>query len=174
MKIKVGQCRCMEIIYLVEEAGLVWTADMTPLDAVDAVDALLGGRELYQVTGGSGGTLRLSTARPDVLRALRSGLGDPPVVVRSHGCPPRAARALAAPLPGKEPDPCPKGRENGVQGAARAVPAEPVTSRRSRTAVQRSSEPLCDGCSQPCADGTYASIELGDLLVWAQHVERCP
>lgn len=166
MKIKVGQCRCMEIIYLVEEAGLVWTADMKPLDAGEAVDALLGGRELYRVTGATEGTRRLSTAKPAVLAALRGEPGERPVVVRSHGCPPRAARALIAPLPGKEPDPCPKGRENGAQGPARAVPAEPVTSRRSRT--------VCDACSKPCADGTYASIELGDLLVWAQHVERCP
>lgn len=34
--------------------------------------------------------------------------------------------------------------------------------------------PRCDGCGQPCADGTYASVAVGELTVWAQHVQECP
>lgn len=33
-------------------------------------------------------------------------------------------------------------------------------------------QPCCDACGQPCADGTYASIQVGELTVWAQHVQE--
>lgn len=33
--------------------------------------------------------------------------------------------------------------------------------------------PRCNRCSQPMADGTYAAVEVGDLLVWAEHLTDC-
>lgn len=170
MKIKVGQCRCMEIIYLVEEAGLVWTADMKPLDAGEAVDALLGGRELYRVTGATEGTRRLSTAKPAVLAALRGEPGERPVVVRSHGCPPRAARALSSMAV--------------VPGGPKALPGPPVAPQtpswgqpapdRAPDAAQHRSEPVCDDCGRVCdAPGTFWGYQRGETWMYAQHVE-CP
>lgn len=31
--------------------------------------------------------------------------------------------------------------------------------------------PKCSGCGRPCADGTYSAIHLGELLVWAEHLD---
>lgn len=33
--------------------------------------------------------------------------------------------------------------------------------------------PRCSGCGKACADGTYASIGLGEIIVWAHHVDDC-
>lgn len=96
MKIEDGQCtRCGALIHLVVEAGMRWTANPRPLEAAEAVDALLGGRELYRVTL-IGQTYRnLSTASPAVLRALLGEPGERPIVVASHECPPAASQRLA-------------------------------------------------------------------------------
>jgi hypothetical protein len=177
---KLATCtRCGRMIYLAEEVGLRWTADMEPLDAQTAVQALVGGREVYRVTqpGPS-----LQTAKPDVLKALREApVGDRPTVVGSHPCPAGAAKALTPVLPASEGE--------GGTGAPKgpAGPSEPRTAPSSGPATERSGAPnaetrrsdtlrgapKCDGCGQPCADGTYASIALGDLIQWAHHVTAC-
>jgi hypothetical protein len=33
--------------------------------------------------------------------------------------------------------------------------------------------PRCKRCGQRMAQGTYAAIELGELLVWAEHIDEC-
>lgn len=101
MKLDLGQCnRCMAVIYMAREAGITWTADpVAALEASEAVDALLGGRELYRIRYTGKTPADLSPARPAVLRAL---LGEPssrPVVVPNHQCPPGAARRLVRPTP---------------------------------------------------------------------------
>ena len=135
MKIKLGQCKCGAITYLVEQAGLKWVGDMTSLDAQEATQALLAGRELYRIRFVGPTPTDLSPARPDVLRALSGEPGERPVVVGSHGCPSGAVRALVTPKVAPEPTPCPKGRENGAQGAARGTPAPRAMSPRTDLAA---------------------------------------
>ena len=183
---KLATCtRCNKIIYLAEEVGLRWTADLTPLDAQAAIQALVDGREVYRVTQPGN---RLSTAKPDVLKALRErGTTEGPVVVASHPCPSGAAKALKPVLPAVQEEGGPGAPKasagpserrtaqlSGQPTGSSSVPAA-VTSRSEGRAGPHASgaQPRCDGCGQPCADGTYASIALGDIVQWAHHVDAC-
>jgi hypothetical protein len=169
MKIQPGQCkRCKAVIYLVREAGITWTADMTPLDAQTVIQALVGGREIYAVS------LDGKQLKPAPGHLVKSWLSDGRTIVASHPCPTAVAGALLSAVekagrevvPGKGPGPSvpPKNRSSGPLRSSATAP----------TAEHPGSRPTCDGCSQPCADGTYASIDLGDLTVWAHHVDTCP
>lgn len=170
---KLAQClRCKGVIYRADEVGLVWTADLNTLDAQTALQALMGGKQVYVVDAQT-----LRTARPEDLSRLREA--NPPMVVASHPCPAGASKVLEAAPEGQ-------GEGQGPKEPAR-LPSHPSSGPSTeppgaRTAVKPRSEragsrlrahPTCDGCGKPCADGTYASIELGDLLVWAHHVENC-
>lgn len=169
---KLAQClRCKGVIYRADEVGLVWTADLNTLDAQTALHALLDGRQVYVVL--QPGNI-LTTARPEDLSRLREA--NPPMVVASHPCPAGASKVLEARLPAPEGE----GEGGAPKEPARpsAVPSRPSSGPSTepsgaQTAVKHRSDPVCDGCGKPCADGTYASIELGDLLVWAHHVENC-
>lgn len=165
MIVKMATCtRCRQLIWMGEEVGLRWTADLQPLDAQEALSVVVGGRDVYRLTQPGPD---LKAARPDVLTQLRTAEpGERPVVVASHPCPSGAARSLPKAEVAPEADPCPKVPEKPAQGAARGRPAPRATSRRTE-------KPKCDGCGQPCADGTYASIALGDIVQWAHHVDTC-
>lgn len=169
------------MIYLAEEVGLRWTADLEPLDAQTAVQALMVGREVYRIGWNTQG-VTLSTAKPAVLAALRTAPTDArPVVVASHPCPTGAAKVLKPVLPASNEEGgtgTPKAPA-GPSGERTAPFSGPVTAPSGVTpAVKPRSEtfrdaPICSGCGQPCADGTYASIALGDLIQWARHVADC-
>lgn len=173
MKIQPASCgRCSKIIHLVEDAGIRWTLNPEPLDAHQATQTLLSGQELYALRRTrEGRPYGLLVPTPDLL----GGLHDPspasrPEILGTHPCPTGAAHAL---LPASQPASeekgvvCPKGRQSPAPEAARAIPAEPAT-------PSRSDAPVCDNCSQPCEDGTYASVRLGELTVWAIHtLEPC-
>lgn len=167
---KLAQClRCKGVIYRADEVGLVWTADLNTLDAQTALQALMGGRQVYVVDA-----QKLRTARPADLSRLREP--NPPMVVASHPCPAGASKVLEAAV--TPPEGVGEGRGPKEPARPSAVPSRrplgPSTEPSgARTAVKPRSEPTCDGCGKPCADGTYASVELGDLLVWAHHVEDC-
>lgn len=169
---KLATClRCARVIYRADEVGLVWTADLEPLDAQTALHALVDGKQVYTVA--HPGPV-LATARPEALARLREGL--PVTVVASHPCPAGASKVLEAVLPAPESE----GEGQGPKEPARPLEepsrpsSEPSTEPSgARTAATRRSEPKCDGCGKPCPAGTYASIELGDLLVWAHHTEDC-
>lgn len=173
MKIKLGQCRCMAIIYLVEEVGLVWTADMEPLDDQTAMGALLAGRELYRVTLVGENLRKLSMARPEALKALRGEPSERPTIVRSHGCPPGAAKALLpasqqgggtrTPKALRSPSVAPSRPSSGASRSSAAAPA----------AVRHLSDPTCDRCGQPCAPGTYWGIQLGAEWLNVEHADPC-
>lgn len=169
--IKVEPCKgCGGVILVDDFMGLRIRCEAAPVDAQTAGSALLAGQSLYRVHYLGGRPSSFGSASTAVLGALRSEPSERPMVVVQHRC---KAEATGAPLRASEPvhvpeEPkCPKGRENAAQGAARGRSVEPVTRRRSN-------EPVCDGCGQPCADGTYASIALGDLIEWAHHVDSCP
>lgn len=173
---KLATCtRCSKIIYLVEEVGLRWTADLEPLDAQEAVSALVSGRQVYRVT--QPGT-RLSTARPGVLKALREAEpSERPIVVGSHPCPEGAARPLT-PVQGGGEGLAPKASGRPPVPPSRPSLGLPTGGSTVKSADRRGTEtlrgaPKCDTCGQPCEDGTYGAIQLGDLYVWAQHVNAC-
>lgn len=173
---KLATCtRCGRVIYLAEEVGVRWTADLEPLDAQEAIQALVAGRQVYRVTQPGP---NLSTARPAVLKALREApVGERPLVVASHGCPTGTAKALHAVLPAPE--------EVGGPGAPKA-PAGPSGARTARTsgratgssgapnAENRPSDPTCEACGVKIADGEQmVGIQLGELYVYAAHADRC-
>lgn len=168
MKINPATCgRCSEMLWLGEDAGLRWTADMTPLDRDAAIQAMIAGRELYVV----GGT-----------HMTRYRTGQPTGTVHAaHGCPSGAARALEKVSPVLGDPNAPKGRETGAQGFV--VPstrssARPEAPSSARSAVRRRSDgPDCSLCGHQIrlADvETYAMIELGATVIDAFHTSGCP
>jgi len=159
LKPKPAQCRCGALIYLVEESGLRWTADMTPLDRQGAITRLMGGGEVYVLDG-----KRLTLANPTLL--AQPGV----TVVGSHPCPPGAARALEKAAPAPSPQPTPPGPpvsrtapSLGSQGGPSSVPG----------AVKPPTRP-CTDCGAMMAEGEYVAVELADVVVWAAHLDRCP
>lgn len=139
-------------------ANLAVRLEPTPLDLNGIMGELAASRSLWMVDGGK-------------VRPARPGEAGP---LREHRC---SVKAADAPLEPSQPSPPP------------GVPANPPV--RPRTPSRRSSGqrttppgvlyagsrvsdigegPVCDSCSTPMADGTYASIEVGELTVWAQHV----
>lgn len=175
MKIQPGTCRCGALLYLVEDAGLRWTADMTPLDAQEATAALLAGRELYRLTLVGKTPSRLRTAKPDVLKALRTAMPDErPIVVGSHPCPTGAARAL---LPAPQPAGGPGGPTRPPKAPvppSRPFSGQPTVSSSAPDAgIQGSEGPRCDDCGLIMRDGEYVSAQLGEVYVWAIHLTDC-
>lgn len=171
--IRIETClRCGRPLFVEPMAGLKIKCDPEPLDAQAAVQALVGGRSVWAVRlDRQNRPCALLGATPAMLGGL-TGLRTPagrPTLVAEHRCSGTAqagSQGLPTPQVAPEPTPCPKGPEKPVQGAARGKPAERATPRRTE-------KPVCDGCGQPCADGTYAAVHLGELVVWAQHVDSC-
>lgn len=180
MKIQPGQCkRCKAVIYLVREAGITWTADMTPLDDQSLIAALVGGQEIYLLA------LDGKQFGPAPSQKLKEFLSGGRTLLASHPCPTAVAGALLSAIqkaerdvvPGKGPRPSvpPKNRFSGQPRSLGTVPTADRSPSEAPFDFQKMKlKPVCDGCSQPMDDGTYASVELGDILVWAQHVDACP
>jgi len=151
--------------------------EATPLDAQTAGTALLAGLKLAWVHYTGGRPSSFSEASPAVLGALRNEPSERPVVVAEHRCPPKATggplklswKAGEGEGP-KEPHSPSAAPSRPSSGPSTGEPTA-LTAATSRSEV---SGPRCSGCGQPCADGTYAAIELGDVLVWASHVDACP
>jgi len=106
--------------------------------------------------------------QPVKLRGARPGEAGP---VPEHRCVRVSGSRIVSAA--KETTPDPKGPQTGVQSLA--DPSTPSSApwtdhSGAPVAASRRSEPRCNSCSQSCADGTYASISVGELTVWAQHV----
>lgn len=179
--IKVEQCRgCAAFLYSMGVANLTVRCEPEPLDAESAVAALVAGRELWTVQYRAGRPSGLKGASAASLGGLRLPPGDRPTVVVEHRCPVTAYTPVSrpsSPSVDREPDPCPKGRENGVQGAARAVPAPPATQPRTEADpnLRSTQDPTCDMCRMILTAGErYVAIQVGELYIWAQHAEQCP
>lgn len=183
--IKVEPCKgCGGVLLVDRFMGLTVRCEATPLDAQAAGAALLAGRELHRVMYLGGRPSSFSSASPAVLAALRTEPSERPMVVVTHRCPPGAVRpseSLSTPSAASTPKAAPVGPPAapgtpswGPSTEASSAPsAESRPSERLAPSVADPSGPRCSGCGHPCADGTYASIELGDILVWAHHVEEC-
>lgn len=152
---------CGRMIIVHSVANLAVRCDPTPLGAQEVVRELGAGRQMWTPQDGR----RLRAARP----------GDAELL-REHRC--TAAGALRSPSPVLGDPNRPKGRQAGTHSLA--GPPTPSSAPRTahsgaRHAASPSSEtrPRCSACGQPCTDGTYASVGVGELTVWAQHVETC-
>lgn len=167
--IKVESCRgCGRSLFIHPIANLVVRLEMEPLDAAQATQALLGGRNLWRVTATS-----VSGVRPAELTALaQAEPGERPHVCQEHRCPAVSRPDRPSPVP--EANPTPKGHQSPPVDVSTPSSARSTVRSSVQPAVSPVSRPVCDGCGQPCADGMYASISLGELTVWAQHVETCP
>ncbi len=170
--IKVDPCRgCGRLLYSASLGGLTYRAETDPLDAQQALAAVVGGTELYRVTSTS-----VTSVTPAVLEALRlRGTVEGPTVVRRHVCTVKASEAVSrprTPSPGPSPQPTPQrppaGRTTRFSGPS-AAPSSV------RTAEPRHSDgPRCDDCGLIMKEGEYVSAQLGEIYVWAVHLADCP
>lgn len=104
----------------------------------------------------------------------------PPHAVRRHSCP----KALSGDLTASQRSEAPRVPPTAPEPPAdRTIPSvgpstdssTPGSARRAETpAFDQGGGPRCAECSKPCADGTYGAIHLGELLVYAAHVDGCP
>lgn len=168
--IKVEPCKgCGGLILMDDFMGVRIRCDLTPLDAQTAGAAVLAGLELYRLVSEGGRPNQFASASMGELRALGAGRSPGLTVVAQHRCSPKPHTAVSRPIPAPDKETlteaCPKAQDP-AQRAARGPSAEPAT-------PYRSSEPVCDGCGTPMADGSYVSIELGDIMIWKHHVEAC-
>jgi len=167
-KIELGLCRqCGRTTFMGEASGMAYVADPSPLGRPEAITALLAGRNLYVVVG----------KKLHVANAARLANPDGPILA-DHGCPPGASKLVAVSATPKAPraasergqgEPDSPTRQPETSSAVTDAPAAPATPRPTEA-----TGPRCSGCSQPCEDGTYAAIHLGELLQWAEHVDACP
>lgn len=179
--LSVAECpKCHGRILRQKVGGIETKASLTPV-----TNPVGDTGRVYRVTfDGSGRPRSLRPAYPTELVAFVTGpVGDRPYLVREHPC---AAVSRPIQAPGTNPAGGPgKGPQTGVQSlAGRTTPSPDHSTEPSgaRSAVQRRSEaavrpsadqPRCSGCGEPCEDGTYASVALGDLTLWAEHVTGC-
>lgn len=168
--IKVESCRgCGRSLFIHPIANLVVRLEMEPLDAAQATQALLGGRNLWRVTATS-----VTGVRPAELTALaQRGATEGPHVCQEHRC--TAVSRPDGPPRGKESWTNPKGPEKPAQshaGPSTPSSARPAASSGARPAGPRRSSP-CVACGTlVIIDGPeeYVAAELGATVMWAQHV----
>ena len=166
---------CSTPVYRVKVGGIEYTANLAALDAQQAVAEVIAGRRLYRLTFVGGSPVSLRPADNRVLAALNREPDERPTVVSQHPC-----TAVSRPLtPGTTSGSTsgPKARQAGVQSpAVRTTPSSAPSTERSGApaADRRPSDVRCSECGQPCEDGTYASIGLGELTLWAAHFDTCP
>lgn len=185
MKLVEGLCpRCGRTPMLGETGGVRVALDPAPLDAQTAIGAFVEGRGIWSTNG--------RTARPEREPLKLVGRAW---LVAEHPCPNVNVKPkpVEAPLtasqssggPGAQRDPQrpPAGQQTPFSGPSAAPSSvtsaehprsEPFSIDWSKVGEPAPAGPRCSGCGKPCADGTYASIEIGELTIWAMHVTDCP
>lgn len=172
--IKVEVHPCGRLTYVDDLGGTAIRTDTEPLEADEAVQALLGGADLYRVFFLGGRPNRYGSTTPEVLAKLRTEPSERPLVVRAHRCTAVSRPNTPSPVPSGQPVP-PSPSAGHTETPSPGPQTEPSPAPGARPTGTRSDRrPTCSGCGRPCADGTYASIALGELVVWAQHVDTCP
>lgn len=185
--IQIEPCkRCGQILVKLPLGGISIKADPSPLDAQEAVDALLGGRELYRLTTLGGNPYSLKGVGHPVLAALNAEPGERPHVVREHRCPPGAAVAPPKTVVALEVQPCTRGAQNPAGGPSRTPFGLDAPDGRAQDAIQPPSEgvqtPVCGPPGEPVdchrcrrlqdAPEGILTIRLDELEVWADHHRR--
>ena len=176
--LSLAECpRCRERILRVKVGGIETTANLTPI-----TDPRGETGRVYRVAFHADGRPRaLYPAAPAELVAfVTSPPADRPYIVRQHPC---TAVSRPIPAPGTNPAGGPgKAPQTGVQrflaDLSTPSPARSTAPSGARSAAQRRSDglperPRCSACGKACEDGTYASVALGDLVLWAEHVTCC-
>lgn len=181
--IQVNPCRgCGRLLYEYKIANLDVRVETVPLDAGQAVDALVGGTPLWRVTFLGKRPGNLGSASPAVLAALRNAEpAERPVVVREHrcradealqrGC--TAADALSRPPVAPTVQPAPPEPPAGQQTPFSGPSAAPSSASSAVTPVSDVRGPRCGRCKVNMQQGEYAAIEIGEILVWAEHLTGC-
>lgn len=142
--------------------GVVVKCEPTPLAGPEAVGEILAGRQLW--------TVDLVGGKPHGLKPAQPGEHKP---LREHHCPNgsrgpvTASQEHAGPVAQPQPPKAPAAPWRASSGPSRPARAGGVAR---PTFEARRTGPSCSACGRPCSDGTYASVEVGDLVVWAQHV----
>jgi len=154
---------CGRLILLHRIANLVVKADPAPLTDVGDILKLIAGPNppsLWAVETNQAG-------QPNRLRGARPGETG---VVPEHRCTNRGtSNAVMASLPASKPNGATPGPKEPPAG--RTTPSSaPQGLTVDDAARQASDAPACDRCGKPCADGTYAAVQLGDIYMWAQHL----
>lgn len=177
--IQIEMCRdCGQPTYTMDVTNLTVRCETAAVDAQEAVRATLAGQQLWAVHDRGLPHARLSPARTEVLKLLSGP--TPPTVVREHECPRSVKGSWSASQPAVGTGGSttyPKARVAPLTASSGPTSSSSTPGSAQSAAIQASERldgPTCDGCSKPMADGTYAAIELGELLVWAHHVDTCP
>lgn len=171
--IKVEPClRCGRITYTDNVGGPVIKTDTEPLEAEPAVQALVAGRTLYRITRIGKRPANFGTATAAVLGKLRTEPGERPIVVQEHRCAPAGRPRTPSPVDAETGIP-ERPAEGRTRPFARALPASPTREAAPRAETPDSEGPRCEDCGQIMADGTYASVQLGDACMWAAHLTDC-
>lgn len=162
-------------VHRMKVGGIETTADLAALGPAEAVAARIAGRRLYRITFVGGRPLSMRPVDNLVLTKLADAPPEErPHVVAGHPC--AAVSRPLTPSPGSGAGGPGKGPQTGAQGfvpSSTPSPAPDAPAAPARTAARlRSDAPRCDACGKPCADGTYASVSLGELTVWAEHVQE--
>lgn len=163
--IKIEPCRgCGRTLGIHKIANLVVRLEIEPLDAAQATQTLLGGKNLWRVTQTS-----VSGVRPAELTALaKAEPGERPHIVQEHRC--AAVSRPDRPSPVSQVQPVPHEPSADRQTPSSGPSAAPSSA---RPAGPRRSEP-CHSCQKPVIlDGPeeYVAIQLGATVIWAQHRE---
>lgn len=183
--LSLAECpRCGERVLRMKVGGIETKANLLPI-----TNPVGDTGRVYRVLFAESG--RPKTFRPaypaELVAFVTSPVGDRPYLTREHPC---AAVSRPIPAPGTNPAGGPgKAPQTGVQRflADLSTPSPDRSTEPSgaRSAAQRRSEaavrpsealperPRCSACGEPCEDGTYASVALGDLVLWAEHVTHC-
>ena len=183
--LSLAECpRCRQQILRMKVGGIETKANLLPI-----TDPVGDTGRVYRILFADDGRPR--TLRPaypvELVAFVTSPVGDRPYLTREHPC--TAVSRPLTPSPASGTGDPGKGPQTGVQslaGRTTPSPARSTEASGARSAAQRRSEaavrpsdgsaarPRCSACGKPCADGTYASVALGDLVLWAEHVTGCP
>lgn len=162
--IKVEPCRgCGRLIFIHPIANLTVRLDSAPLEPDRAVQALMGGIPLWRVTAAS-----VTGARPAELAALRErGSTEGPRIHQEHRCAavsgPRTPSAVSTPPKGSQRPPADRSALRG--SGPRPAPSSAPSADRPPTDCQR--------CGLPVGQGDHVAIQLGELYLWAAHINDC-
>lgn len=177
--LSLAECpKCGERVLRVKVGGIETKANLLPI-----TNPVGETGRVYRVLFADDGRPR--TLRPaypaELVAFVTSPVGDRPYLTREHPC--TAVSRPLTPSPASGTGDPGKGPQTGVQrflaDLSTPSPDRPTDPSGARSAVQRRSDglaaaPRCSACGKPCEDGTYASVALGDLVLWAEHVDRCP
>lgn len=167
MNLRTGTCsKCRGLVLLGETNGTKVAVDLTPVDAQEAVRAVLGGRQVYR--------LRIGASGPQSLTVHRGTLPqDGTPILADHPCGSTAGyKAVRTPEVTSDPKEAP--------AAPRTPSPAPVTDSPApgaRTAVRPRTEhlPACGLCGvRLTPEVPYVAAQLGATYVWAEHSEACP